>query len=51
VETQVASNNQQMSQARQNALLALNIDGRPTTPGKFRFVTLPPQGIHILATP
>lgn len=29
----------------------IRLNGRPTTPDKFRFVTLPPQGIYILATP
>ena len=29
----------------------IRLNGQPTTPDKFRFVTLPPQGIYILATP
>lgn len=29
----------------------IRLNGQPTTPDKFRFVNLPPQGIYILATP
>ena len=28
----------------------IRLNGQPTTPDKFRFVNLPPQGIYILAT-
>ena len=29
----------------------IRLNGQPTTPDKFRFVNLPPQGIYLLATP
>jgi hypothetical protein len=29
----------------------IRLNGEPTTPGKFRFVNQPPQGIYTLATP
>lgn len=29
----------------------IRLNGQPTTPDKFRFVSLPPQGIYILANP
>ncbi|HSH93173.1 MAG TPA: hypothetical protein VK968_03435 [Roseimicrobium sp.] len=29
----------------------IRLNGQPTTPDKFRFINLPPQGIYLLATP
>lgn len=29
----------------------IRLNGQPTTPDKFRFISLPPQGIYLLATP